>query len=266
MNLNNEELEKTLKAIKEQKPLIHHITNYVVANETANLTLNFGALPVMAQSIDEVEEMVKMAGCLLLNIGTLDKNLIDSMIAAGKVANNNSIPIVLDPVGVGATDFRTKSAQKILDNIKIDVIRGNCAEIATLAGLSAEIKGVESISTNDISLEASKKLSEKTNAVVVVTGPEDVIYYDNQQIMVKNGDPMMGTVTGTGCMATTAIACFCAVSDNYLNASAAALSVYGIAGENAAKDNQNKPGSFHTALYDAVSNLSKDDFKKIRIS
>jgi hydroxyethylthiazole kinase len=254
-----------LSQIKQKKPLIHHITNYVVANETANLTLCLGALPVMAQSIDEVEEMVSIASALVLNIGTLDKPLIDSMIKAGRKANELNIPIVLDPVGAGATTLRTNSSKKLLAEFQIDIIRGNAAEVATLAGIKAEVRGVESMSGNESAKEAALSLNKSTSAVIAVTGKEDIVVADGKTALIANGHPMLGAVTGTGCMSTTAVATFCSISENNFDGCIAGLVAFGIAGEKAARGNINKPGSFHAALYDAVSSLSGNDFIKAKV-
>src|SRR6059058_3813163 len=134
-----------LRELRERKPLVHQITNYVVMNETANATLAIGALPVMAHAVEEVEEMASFAGALVLNIGTLSEHWINAMLLAGKAANAARAPVVLDPVGVGATTLRTDTAKRILDEVEVAVLRGNPAETAALAGLEAEIRGVESI-------------------------------------------------------------------------------------------------------------------------
>jgi len=134
-----------LRVLRERKPLIHQITNYVVMNETANATLAIGALPVMAHAVEEVEEMASVAGALVLNIGTLSAPWIDAMLLAGRAANAAGVPVVLDPVGVGATTFRTATAKRILDQVDVAIVRGNAAEVAALTGLEAEIRGVEAI-------------------------------------------------------------------------------------------------------------------------
>src|SRR6476469_10804460 len=137
----------TLAAIRERKPLVHQITNYVVMNETANATLALGALPVMAHAREEVEEMAALAGALVLNIGTLSPHWVEAMIAAGRAANAAGIPVVLDPVGAGATRYRTDTAKRILADVDVTVLRGNAGEVATLVGVDAEVRGVESIAT-----------------------------------------------------------------------------------------------------------------------
>src|SRR5438105_14691670 len=133
----------TLRALRERKPLVHQITNYVVMNETANATLALGALPVMAHAREEVEEMVRLASALVLNIGTLSEPWVESMLLAGRAANARGIPVVLDPVGSGATSYRTETARRILHVADVTVLRGNSGEVATLVGIDAEVRGVE---------------------------------------------------------------------------------------------------------------------------
>ncbi len=255
-------LAEDLEKIREEKPLLHHITNYVVANETANLTLCVGALPVMAQDQKEVEEMVSHAGALILNIGTLSLELVEAMILAGKRANELKIPIVFDPVGVGATSLRTESARKILRELYVDIIRGNAAEVSILAGYGGKIRGVESLGVeNDLSLSI-KEFAFKKNCIVAATGEEDLINDGKRLAIVKNGHPMLNRVTGTGCMATTLIAAFAAVEKDKFLATIGGLVTFGLAGEKAAQQTLEKPGSFHVALYDAIFNLSLDDILK----
>lgn len=251
-----------LKSIRNKKPLVHHITNFVVMNETANLTLSLGALPVMAHAHEEVEEMVAMAGALVLNIGTLDPYWIESMLKAGKRANELGTPVVLDPVGAGATRYRTETAKELLDTIKVSAIRGNAAEIATLAGSNAQIKGVESMEPADGMLENGHRLSSYYNCVVAITGKDDHVIRGSETIIVSNGTPSMGSVTGTGCMATTALATFAAVDSDHLVASAGALACFGIAGERAARHTSDSPGTFHARLYDEVSGLNEEKIKE----
>ncbi len=246
-----------LSAVRATKPLVHHMTNLVVMNETANMTLAFGALPVMAHASEEVEEMVGLASALLLNIGTLTPELVDSMILAGKAADSKGIPVVLDPVGVGATRLRTDSAKRILAEVDIALVRGNAAEITALAGGAAEVRGVESVGTYETVGETAASLASGLGAVVCVTGAEDLVTDGERTARVRNGHPMMGTVTGTGCMCTTAIACFAGANDGPFEAAVAALVAYGVAGEDAAVGAKG-PGSFHVALYDAVAGLDAE--------
>jgi hydroxyethylthiazole kinase len=246
-----------LAAIRERKPLVHQITNYVVMNETANATLALGALPVMAHAVEEVEEMAAVAGALVLNIGTLSEHWIEAMLLAAKAANAADVPVVLDPVGAGATRLRTETARRILDEAEIAVVRGNAAEIATLAGREAEIRGVESIGAADSGAELAKAAASALGCVAAVTGPVDHVSDGSRTIAVANGDPLLGTVSGTGCMSTAITGCFLAAASSPLEAAAEALVAFGVAGEDAAVGAKG-PGSFHVALYDALYNLDPD--------
>lgn len=254
--------EQNLEKIRAEKPLLHHITNMVVMNETANATLCLGALPVMAHAQEEVCEMVEHAGALVLNIGTLTPELIKSMVLAGCHANQMGVPVVLDPVGVGATKLRTESAQKILSEVKVAVIRGNAAEIAVLAGSEGEIKGVESIKAADNLAALSGALAEQLKTTVAVTGPVDIVTDGGRFLEISNGHPMLSTITGTGCMATTAIGAFLAVENDTFLAAAGGLLAFGVAGELAAATTLLKPGSFQVALYDALAGLTAKDIRE----
>lgn len=255
-----EKTKQNLQKIRAEKPLIHHITNMVVMNETANATLCLGALPVMAHAQEEVSEMVEQAGALVLNIGTLTNELVKSMILAGCHANQLGIPVILDPVGVGATTLRTKSAQAIIDQVKLAVIRGNAAEVGVLAGSKGEIKGVEAMGAADNLADICLALAQELGTTVAVTGPVDIVTDGQRLIEISNGHPMLSTVTGTGCMATTVIGAFLAVEKDSFLAAAGGLLTFGLAGEIAAKTANEKPGSFHVALYDALSSLRAADF------
>jgi hydroxyethylthiazole kinase len=246
---------RTLRELRERKPLVHQITNYVVMNETANATLALGALPVMAHAPEEVQEMAGMAGALVLNIGTLSEHWIDAMLLAGKAAAG---PIVLDPVGAGATRYRTETAKRLLDELEIAVVRGNAAEIATLAGREAEIRGVESIGAADSGAELARAAAQILGTVAAVTGPTDYVSDGERVIAVSNGHELLGTVSGTGCMSTAVTGSFLAAKpDAPLEAAAEALVAFGVAGEDAARDAKG-PGTFHALLYDALYNLDPD--------
>ena len=246
---------QTLRELRERKPLVHQITNYVVMNETANATLALGALPVMAHAPEEVEEMAGMAGALVLNIGTLSEHWIEAMLLAGKAAAG---PIVLDPVGAGATRYRTETAKRLLDELDVAVVRGNPAEIATLAGREAEIRGVESIGAADSGADLARAAANMLGTVAAVTGPTDYISDGERVIAVSNGHELLGTVSGTGCMATAVTGSFLAAKPGApLEAAAEALVAFGVAGEDAARDAKG-PGTFHALLYDALYNLDPD--------
>lgn len=247
-----------LEKIRAERPLIHHITNYVVMNETANATLCLGALPVMAHAQEEVAEMTSAARALVLNIGTLDRYLIESMKTAGRRANELGVPVILDPVGAGATALRTEAARQLLEELDIAVIRGNAAEVGALTGRTGEIRGVESISTAVPVEELACEAALAHRAVVAVTGAQDVVTDGERIACVENGHAMLGQVTGTGCMATTAVAAFCAVEADRFVAAVGGLVAFGLAGEAAARTGDGKPGTFHAALYDALAGLHRE--------
>jgi hydroxyethylthiazole kinase len=244
-----------LRAIRERKPLVHQITNYVVMNETANATLALGALPVMAHAPQEVEEMAAAAGALVLNIGTLSEPWIHGMLLAGAAANRAGVPIVLDPVGAGATQYRTATARRLLDELEIAVVRGNAAEIATLAGQEAEISGVESMAAGGP--ELAEAAGRMLGCVAAVTGPVDHVSDGQSHYAIANGHELLSAVTGTGCMATAMTGCFLAVQPDPLKAAAEALVAFGVAAEDAAAAARG-PGSFHAALYDALAALDPE--------
>jgi hydroxyethylthiazole kinase len=245
---------RDLAAMRDRKPLVHQITNFVVMNETANATLAIGALPVMAHAPQEVEEMARAASALVLNIGTLSDEWVEAMLAAGKAANGAGVPIVLDPVGAGATVYRTETAQTLARELSPAVVRGNAAEIATLAGQQAEIRGVEAVGAA-AGPELAQQAAQALGCIAAVTGAVDYVSDGERAFAIANGHELMATVTGTGCMATAITGCFLGVRrDEPLEAAAEALVAFGVAGEDAAKV-ASKPGSFHVALYDALYDL-----------
>ncbi|HEX6490870.1 MAG TPA: hydroxyethylthiazole kinase [Gaiellaceae bacterium] len=244
-----------LAALRERKPLVHQITNYVVMNETANATLALGALPVMAHAREEVEELATVAGALVLNIGTLSAPWVEAMLAAGRAANGAGVPIVLDPVGAGATSYRTESSKRLLAELDVAVVRGNSAELATLAGREAEIRGVESIGTAESGAELARAAAAELGVVAAVTGQIDHVSDGVRVVSIANGHPLLASITGSGCMASAISGCFLAVrAEEPLAAAAEALVAFGVAGEQAAREARG-PGSFHVALYDALAQL-----------
>jgi hydroxyethylthiazole kinase len=248
----------TLRMVREGKPLVHQITNYVVMNETANVTLALGALPVMAHAREEVEEMVALAGALVLNIGTLSPHWVDAMLAAGKAANARGVPVVLDPVGAGATSYRTDTARRILDEVKVAVLRGNQGEVATLVGVEAEVRGVESIEVGGDPADLARAAARNLGVVASVTGRVDHVSDGASVLSIANGHELLTTVTGTGCMSSAITGCFLAVKrEAPLEAAAEALAAFGVAAENAARDARG-PGSFHVGLYDALAALEPE--------
>jgi hydroxyethylthiazole kinase len=248
----------TLRAMREQKPLVHQITNYVVMNETANATLALGALPVMAHAGEEVEEMARIASSLVLNIGTLSGHWVEAMLLAGGAATARQIPIVLDPVGAGATGYRTATAHRILGMVDVTVLRGNAGEISTLIGAQAEVRGVESIGAGLEPAELARTAARSLGVVASVTGPVDYVSDGERVLAVSNGHALLATVTGTGCMSSAITGCFLAAKPGEpLEAAAEALAAFGVAAEDAARGAEG-PGTFHARLYDALYALDPD--------
>jgi hydroxyethylthiazole kinase len=249
-----------LAALREKKPLIHNITNYVVMNYTANALLAMGASPVMAHAHNEVEEMVSYAGALVLNIGTLTVDWIESMIIAGKKASEQKTPIILDPVGSGATTLRTDSAKKIIEQTNIDVIRGNASEILSLRHKDSKTKGVDSIHSVKEATETAKILAKELKTILAITGPVDLVTNGDSALRVSNGHPLMGYVTGTGCTATVTIGAFLAIDENPVSATATALAFFGLAGE-IAGEKASAPGSFMIEMVNALYTISPEQLK-----
>lgn len=247
-----------LANVRQETPLVHNITNYVVMNYTANALLSMGASPVMAHAIDEVADMAGIAGALVLNIGTLEKDWITSMIKAGQAATAKDTPVVLDPVGAGATALRTSAAKDILNKVKVTVVRGNASEILALGDQASTTKGVDSTHGVDSAVETARNMARQLGCVVAITGPEDLVTDGQRALKVKNGHAMMGQVTGTGCTATAIMGAFLAAdSSDQLMASAAALAYWGLCGEVAA-ESAKAPGSYMIALLDALYTVTPD--------
>ena len=242
----------TLRTMRDRKPLVHQITNYVVMNETANATLAIGALPVMAHAGEEVEEMARLASALVLNIGTLSEHWVESMLLAGGAATARGIPVVLDPVGAGATQYRTLTSRRILDVVDVTVVRGNAGEVATLVGAQAEVRGVESIGAGMEPADLAREAARRLGVIASVTGPVDYVSDGDRVLAVANGDALLATVTGTGCMSSALTGCFLAAKpEEPLEAAAEALAAFGVAAEDAAAK-ADGPGTFHARLYDAL--------------
>lgn len=254
-----EQTAENLIKIRTNKPLIHNITNYVVMNYTANVLLATGASPVMAHAVNEVEEMAGFAGALVLNIGTLTDSWVESMLIAGKKASSNGTPIVLDPVGAGATTLRTGAAKKILQETAVKIVRGNSSEILALAGGESKTKGVDAGDSVEEASEAAKLLAGELGTTLAITGPVDCITDGSQVVEVANGHELMPFVTGTGCSATAVLGAFAAVETDMLVAAAGGLAYFGLAGEIAAK-NSTGPGTFMVALLDALYNMTPEEF------
>ena len=241
--------------VRENRPLVHHITNYVTVNDCANITLCAGGAPVMADAPEEAAEMAAIASSLVLNIGTLNAVQIESMILAGRMANERGIPVILDPVGAGATRFRTETIKRLLDELEITVLKGNAGEIGIIAGVGATVRGVDSQGMSGDPLMIARRLAKTLGCTVAISGATDIVTDGKHMLFVENGHPLMGSISGTGCMAASVIGAFCAESREPVTAAAAALAAFGLAGEKAA-DVACGPFSFKMALFDELANLT----------
>lgn len=254
----------SLARIAVATPLVHHITNVVVTNDVANLTLAFGASPVMAAAPEEVAEMAGLASALVLNIGTLSAATIDVMLLAGRAAAKRGISIVLDPVGAGVTRFRTESALRLLAELPVTVLRGNRGEIGALVG-RGKMRGVDAVGDEDPRAVA-EAAAARFGVVVAVTGSVDVVAgKDATPLEVRNGHPLLGRITGSGCMATAAIGIFLIAGEDAVTQAALALATYGRAAERAALGEPG-PGTFRARLLDEVAALRQTGVSGLRIA
>ncbi len=251
---------KDVERIRAEGPLVHSITNFVVMNTTANALLALGASPVMAHAVEEVEEMASIARALVINIGTLSPSWVESMLKAGRKAASRGIPIVLDPVGAGATRYRTSTVHSLLGEVTPAIIRGNASEIRAVLYAEDSTKGVDSTRSSEEALEAARLLAEHCRCVVSVSGATDIIVSDREVLRVSNGHPMMPRVTGLGCTASALTGAFAAVNPSPLRAAAHAMAVLGIAGE-IAGERSTGPGSLQLHLLDALYELRESDIR-----
>lgn len=252
----NDSLRRDAAAIREQAPLVHNITNFVVMNNTANALLALGASPVMAHAEEEVEDMVRLAKALVINVGTLSPEWVRGMERAMCAARAAGVPIVYDPVGAGATAYRNEVNKKLLTAAAPTIVRGNGSEIMALAaefelGRGAQTKGVDSTAVSEAAVDAASALSERLRAVVVVSGQTDYIVNGNEVLENHHGTPMMARVTGMGCTASAVCGAFAAVNGDSATAALNAMTLMGLCGERALSEAKG-PGSFQSAFLDAL--------------
>jgi len=257
-----------LKNVYEKTPLIHCITNYVTVNDVANILLACGASPIMADDEKDAVEITAICNALVINIGTLNERTIATMLKTGKRANELSHPVVLDPVGAGASSLRTDTTFKLLEEVNFAVIRGNISEIKTVSRGSGTTKGVDADVSDavteknlDETISFAKELSARTKSIIAITGAIDIVTDSNKAYIIRNGHPMMSKITGSGCMLTAIIAAYCAANPgSHLEATAAAVCAMGLAGE-LAYDKVVKhdagTSSYRTYLIDAMSKLDE---------
>jgi hydroxyethylthiazole kinase len=251
-----------VQQIRSEAPLVHNITNYVVMNTTANALLSIGASPVMAHAVEEVEEMVGLARALVLNIGTLSDPWVEAMKKAGQKARERGIPIVLDPVGAGATRFRTETAHMLLLEVRPTIVRGNGSEVRALFYAEGTTKGVDSRHGAEDALDAARSVAKQHDCTVSVSGEVDLIVSGTAVLRVVNGHPLMPRVTGLGCTATALTGAFAAVNRSPLEAAAHAMAVMGVAGEIAAA-RSGGPGSLQMHFLDALHTLGEEELRRM---
>jgi hydroxyethylthiazole kinase len=253
-----------LEAVRKKAPLVHQITNYVTVNDCANATICAGGSPVMTDEIGDAPAMTGFASALVLNIGTANARVVDTMIACGKAANDAGAIVVLDPVGVGATEFRTSAVDLILKKVEVGVIKGNAGEISIMAGEAGKVRGVDSAGGSGAT--AAEALAKMTGTVVGMSGPVDYVSDGNKTYILSNGHETMGRISGTGCMLSSVTGCYVGTKGASVDAVAAAISAFGIAGEIAGRD-AGGPGTFKPLLFDALYNMdgkAADRMRKIK--
>ncbi|MBC8081351.1 MAG: hydroxyethylthiazole kinase [Gorillibacterium sp.] len=261
--MNIQDVIQSLAAVRAQKPLVHNITNLVVTNFTANGLYALGASPIMAYAKEEVADIAAISGAVSLNIGTLNETDISAMKLAGHSANMHGVPVIFDPVGAGATAYRTNTARAILNEVKISVIRGNAAEIANVIGRVSVIKGVDGVDNGEDIAELANAAARQLNTVVVITGKDDVVSNGETTYVVHNGTVNLTLVTGAGCLLSAVIGAFAAVEHDLVKASVAALVTYGVAAERAADRIGDKgPGSFQIEFLNQLYRVSAADLEQ----
>jgi hydroxyethylthiazole kinase len=263
ISMNKQSMLGTLAKLRSTKPLVHNITNVVVTNFTANGLLALGASPVMAYAKEEVGDMARIAGALVLNMGTLDEAVVNSMLLAGQSANEHGVPIVFDPVGAGATSYRTETARRIVKELRITVVRGNAAEIANIVGQAWSIKGVDAGGDAGDAAALAKQAAQELGCVVAITGKDDFVSDGTVTYRISGGTPLLTLVTGTGCLLSSMIGAFLAVESEPVTAAAAALSFYGAASELAHKRTGDQPGSFQTELLNQLYLTGEDQWEPL---
>lgn len=254
-----------LETLRKAVPLVHCITNYVTVNDVANVLLAIGGSPIMADEAEEVEDIVALSSALVLNMGTLNRRTIGSMLAAGKRANELGVPVVFDPVGAGASDLRNRTARELLSQVKLTVLRGNLSELSFVAGLSASTRGVDSslADQDKDGAQVARAVARQYGCVAAVTGAVDFLSDGERLAAVHNGHPMLSRVTGTGCMTTALVGAMAGAGGDPLAAAVGGVCCMGIAGELAyGRAGTTGTGSFRTALIDALSLLDGESFRK----
>ncbi len=253
------------KSVRKKNPLVHCITNYVTVNDVANAILAIGGSPIMADDFAEVSEIVSISNALLINIGTLNERTINSMLIAGKIANEKNIPVIFDPVGAGVSSLRNKTVEKLLSNVKFSAVRGNLSEISFCAGKNSAARGVDNNSADEknSAVEVAKIVSEKFNCIAIITGENDIVADEKNLAKISNGVAEMGKITGTGCMLSGILGAYLGACEDKFHAAVNAVAAMGISGE-ISFENFKKigTGSLHIGIIDALSRIDDEIISK----
>jgi hydroxyethylthiazole kinase len=252
-----------LEKIRAQKPVIHHLTNLVTIYDCANVVKVLGASPVMAHARAEVAEMAQIAAALVLNIGTLTPEFVEAMKIAALSANSKGIPVILDVCGAGATTLRDRKCFELLDQVRIDLIKGNVSEIARISGERVRTKGVDATQVEQNMMGVAQKLARESKCTVAVTGEEDIVTDGRKLYLIKNGHPLMASIVGTGCMATSVIGAFAAVEPDLALAATAALVCFEVAAE-CAVEGASGPGTLKERIFDCLFHLDKQTIDRMQ--
>ncbi|MFW5730523.1 MAG: hydroxyethylthiazole kinase [Desulfonatronovibrionaceae bacterium] len=255
---------KDLETIRQNKPLVLNVTNVVVTNITANVLLALGASPAMSVSREDIADLTPLAGALVLNMGTPDQEQIKTMEQGAEKAVEHSVPVVLDPVGAGASRIRTETPLAFLKQGWVNILRGNASEIMALAGSSDRPRGVDSLHGSDQALSAALHLTRDYGCVVCVSGEQDLVVSRDKIMRISNGHAMMTLVTGMGCSSTCLIAAFAAVNRDFFQAAAGGMAIMGISGQKAASQAQG-PGSLQVHFLDGLYNFEQNDLQKLQV-
>lgn len=243
--------------VRNDRPLVHIITNYVTVNDCANVTICAGGSPIMTDEVKDINDISRIASAVVLNIGTLNERTVEAMIHAGVIANKNSVPVIFDPVGAGASNYRNQVVETILSKVKVAVIKGNAGEINFIAGMGGEVRGVDSVSQGSDS-SAVEALAKKYNCIAAMSGETDFVSDGEKTLKLSNGSSLMDRVSGTGCMLSCVVASYVGANGPSVESVASAITAFTVAGE-LAEPNSKGPGSFKVSLFDSLSNLTDDE-------
>ena len=253
---------KYMDAVRAKSPLVHIITNYVTVNDCANIAICAGGSPIMTDEMKDVVDISRIASAVVLNMGTLNVRTVESMLLAGKIANENGVPVIFDPVGAGASRYRNEVADRILSKVKIAVIKGNGGEIGFLSGVGGEVKGVDSVSSSNEE-EAVRKLAQKYDCVVAMSGKTDYVSDGKKTVKLNNGHDYMGCVSGTGCMLSAVVGCYVGANGASVESVSSAITAFSVAGE-IAGPKAGGPGTFKQLMIDALYNLTDEQFDSMK--